>query len=101
MQTGGSYPSPKNLLHETPLLPMHDDVGSLDYTPMWDVHLAEWTQVAIDAGSRIQMRDVNTVMDTKIKVQPDGPAQVTGPGGMPFGAAGVIVNCPLVSIDIP
>ncbi|PZS24925.1 MAG: hypothetical protein DLM58_23705 [Pseudonocardiales bacterium] len=101
LQTGGANPSPKNLLHETPQLPHHDDVGSLDYTPMWDVHLAEWTQAAIDAGARVQMRDVNTVLDQKVKAQAPDPALVTGPGGKPYGAANVIVNCPLVSIDIP
>lgn len=100
--TGGANPSPKNLLHETPPLPLHADVGSLDYTPMWDVHLAEWTQTAIDAGDRVQMRDIDTVLTQKIAPGADGaPPLVTGPGGKPYGATGVIVNCPLVSIDIP
>lgn len=100
--TGGANPSPKNLLHETPPLPLHADVGSLDYTPMWDVHLAEWTQVAIDAGDRVQLRDIDTVLTQKVAPGADGaPPLVTGPGGKPYGAASVIVNCPLVSIDIP
>jgi hypothetical protein len=99
--TGGDNPTPLNLLHETPLLPNHDDVGSLDYTPMWDVHFAVWTQAAIDAGDRTQYRDVDTVLDNLVASVEGARPLVTGPGGKPFGAAGVIVNCPLVSIDIP
>jgi hypothetical protein len=99
--TGGDNPSPLNLLHETPVLPNHADVGSLDYTPMWDVHFAVWTQAAIDAGDRTQYRNVDTVLDNLVASVDGAPPLVTGPGGKRYGAAGVIVNCPLVSIDIP
>jgi hypothetical protein len=93
-----AFQSPKNLLHETPVLPQHADVGSTDYTPMWDVHLAEWTTDAVAAGDRTQLRDIDTVADRYINAM---PALVTGPGGMPFGPNGFVVDCPLVSIDIP
>lgn len=90
--------APRNLLHETPVLPAHADVGSTEYAPMWDVHLAEWTSDAVAAGDRVQMRDVDTVVDTRVKVD---PPQVTGPAGAAFGPSGFVVNCPLISIDIP
>jgi hypothetical protein len=92
------FQSPRNLLHETPVLPNHVDVGSTLYTPMWDVHLAAWTTDAIAAGDRTQLRDIDTVADRYINVN---PAFVTGPNGAPFGASGFVVDCPLVSIDIP
>lgn len=99
--TGGDNPTPLNLLHETPILPNHADVGSLDYTPMWDVHFAVWTQAAIDAGDRTQYRNVDTVLDNLVASVDGAPPLVTGPDGKKYGAAGVVVNCPLVSIDIP
>ena len=30
-----------------------------------------------------------------------GMKMVTGPDGKPFGPSGFVVNCPLISIDIP
>jgi hypothetical protein len=99
--TGGANPTPLNLLHEAPVLPNHADVGSTLYTPMWDVHFAVWTQAAIDAGDQTQYRDVDTVLNVVHPAPGNGPALITGPDGKAFGAAGVIVNCPLVSIDLP
>jgi hypothetical protein len=86
---------PHNILHETPQLPLHADVGDLDYAPMWDVHFAQWTQAALDGGDRIQVRSVD---DVEARVT-DG--LITGPGGGPFVSAGFVVNCPLISIDLP
>jgi hypothetical protein len=101
LKTGGANPTPLNLLHEAPQLPKHADVGALEYSPLWDVHLAQWTQFAINAGDRTQFRSVNTVLaDLTMPVDGAKPL-VTSPGQAKFGAAGVIVNCPLVSIDIP
>jgi hypothetical protein len=102
LDTGGPNPTPLNLLHEVPQIANHDDVGCVCYTPMWDVHLAEWTKAAVDNGDRTQYRDVNTVIDTLTKKQPDGTGPfITGPNGSKFKSSGIIVNCPLVSIDVP
>ncbi len=101
LKTGGANPTPLNLLHEAPQLAKHADVGAPEYSPLWDVHLAQWTPFAINAGDRTQFRSVNTVLaDLTVPVDGAKPL-VTGPGGAKFGAVGVIVNCPLVSIDIP
>lgn len=86
---------PHNLLHETPELPNHAAVGDLEYAPMWDVHFAEWTPAAVNGGGRYQVRNVETVADLVTE------GLVTGPGGTPFAAAGFVVNCPLMSIDLP
>lgn len=86
---------PHNILHETPVLPGHPSVGSLEYAPMWDVHLAEWTQAAIDAGDRVQLHSTDAV-DARVSDN-----LITGPGGGSFQSAGFVVNCPLISIDVP
>jgi hypothetical protein len=61
------------------------------YSPLWDVHLAEWTPAAIAAGAVTRQTDFGHVT---------GLAEhglVTGPGGTAFGPAGFIVNCPIIS----
>jgi len=63
---------------------------ALDYSPLWDINLAEWTQPAIDNGYRSRLIDEFQLL---------GFAQqgwLTGPGGAEFGSSGIIVNCPIV-----
>jgi hypothetical protein len=86
---------PHNILHEVPALPLHADVGSTGYAPEWDIHLAEWTPQAIAAGDRAELRSTDEV-DQRVAA-----GLVTGFQGSAFGASGFIVNCPLISIDIP
>jgi hypothetical protein len=63
------------------------------YSPLWDVHLSEWSAEAIATGQNLRQQDFN---DIRNLVQ-DG--LVTGPGGAPFGPSGFIVNCPIVSSE--
>jgi len=63
------------------------------YSPLWDVHPAAWTAAAISTGQNTQQTDFGQVRNLVQKFQ------VTGPGGSSFGAAGIIVNCPIVSSD--
>ena len=56
------------------------------YSPLWDVHLAAWTTTP----RRITQYD--DVPDLARR------GDVTGPGGAPFGAAGFIVNCPIIAM---
>jgi hypothetical protein len=86
---------PHNILKEVPVLPQHDSVGDPAYTPGWDVHFAAWTQAAIDGGVRVELQSTDEV-DLWV-----GMKMVTGPGGAKFGPSGFVVNCPLISIDIP
>jgi hypothetical protein len=86
---------PHNILLDVPVLPGHDDIGALKYAPAWDVHFAEWTKAAIDAGSRVEVQSVDEV-DLRVMMK-----LVTAPGGKKFGPSGFTVNCPLISIDIP
>lgn len=86
---------PHNILHEAPVLPAHPDVGSTEYAPMWDVHLASWTAEAIAAGSRVPLAATPEVLARVTE------KTITAPGGAPFGPSGIVINCPLISVDIP
>lgn len=79
---------PMNIVQEIPA-----GKRALDYSPMWDAHLAVWTQKAIDAGLNVAQKDFNKVA----KLAKEG--YITGPGGAPWGPIGVVVNCPIISID--
>ena len=63
---------------------------ALDYSPIWDANLYEWTQDAIDKGFRGQLREEFQILTF---VQ-DG--LLTGPGGKAFGSFGFSINCPIV-----
>ncbi len=63
---------------------------ALDYSPIWDANLYEWTPDAISKGYREQLREefqILTFVDDGL---------LTGPGGKPFGSAGFSINCPIV-----
>lgn len=61
------------------------------YSPIWDVHPAAWTDRAIASGQNTRQTDFGTVQGLVDK------GMVTGPGGAKFGAAGFVVNCPIIS----
>jgi hypothetical protein len=74
---------PNNTLGGIPTL-------ALDYSPIWDANLYEWTQEAIDKGFRGQLREEFQILTF---VQDD---LLTGPGGKKFGSFGFSINCPIV-----
>jgi hypothetical protein len=61
------------------------------YSPLWDVHLSQWSDAAIAAGQNLQQHDYGDVQGLA------SHGLITGPGGAPFAASGFIVNCPIVS----
>jgi hypothetical protein len=67
---------------------------ALDYSPIWDANLFEWTQEAIDKGFRGQLREEFQILTF---VRDD---LLTGPGGQKFGSAGFSINCPSSSASI-
>jgi hypothetical protein len=79
---------PLNIVEEIPF-----GERALLYTPMWDVHIAVWKPEAITAKTNTAQMDFNTV--ARLAAQ----GRVTGPDGAPWGPIGVVVNCPIVSID--
>jgi hypothetical protein len=64
--------------------------NALDYSPIWDAQLFEWTQDAINKGYRGQLREEFQILTF---VQ-DG--LLTAPGGGSFGSSGFSINCTIV-----
>jgi hypothetical protein len=63
------------------------------YSPLWDVHPAQWSAAAVAALANVAQKDRSELLNlVSNKV-------VTGPGGATFGPAGFIVNCPIISSD--
>jgi hypothetical protein len=63
---------------------------ALDYSPIWDANLYEWTPEAVSKGYRQQLREEFQILTYVY----DG--LLTGPGGKPFGSAGFSIDCPIV-----
>jgi hypothetical protein len=75
--------SPLNVLGGIPTV-------ATDYSPMWDVNPAVWTQRAIELGYRSRMTEEFAILGMVQK------GFVTGLNGRPFGSVGFVVNCPIV-----
>lgn len=76
---------PLNLLFWTP--------NQGRYSPLWDVHPAQWSAATVAAGTNVAQRDRSELLNlVSNKV-------ITGPGGANFGPGGFIVNCPIISSD--
>ncbi len=74
---------PNNVLGGIPTI-------ALDYSPVWDAQLFEWTQDAVSKGFRGQVREEFQILN----FVRDG--LLTGPAGAPFGSSGFSINCPIV-----
>lgn len=61
------------------------------YSPLWDVHLAQWSAQAVAAGTNSRQTEFAAVEQLAEK------GTITGPGGAAFGPSGFIVDCPIVS----
>ena len=103
-QTGLSNPQRQGLSsaildHASPLQTLKEvpegqvDPGFPLYSPMWDVHLAEWTPAAVSQGLNTRQNDFATELGLVAQ------GLLTGSGGKPFGASGFIVNCPVVVLE--
>lgn len=74
--------SPLNVLGGIPTV-------ATDYSPLWDVNVAEWTPEAVARGYRSRLTEEFQVLGFVAK------GWLTGPGGSKFGSSGAIVNCPV------
>jgi hypothetical protein len=95
-QTGASNPQRQGLNSAlldglSPLNILRWNPSQGRYSPLWDVHPAAWTDAAIASGQNLRQTDWGTLQGLV------DHGLVTGPGGAPFGAAGFIVNCPIIS----
>jgi hypothetical protein len=60
------------------------------YSPLWDVHPAQWSAAAVAAHANVAQTSVDAVEDLVER------GTITGPGGAPFGPANFVVDCPIV-----
>ncbi len=79
---------PLNIVQEIPF-----GARALAYSPMWDVHATVWAQVPMPASSSVQLTDFNEVEKKAFA------GQISGPEGKPWGPIGVVVNCPIISLE--
>lgn len=63
------------------------------YSPMWDVHLGLWTEDAM------KMSKDRAVKDFRVAQRLADEGYLTGPEGKAWGSVGIVVNCPIISID--
>ena len=82
-------PPPLNIQQEIP-----EQKSQFDYSPMWDIHPATWTDAAVAMGLNVRQTDFSAALQQVA----DGNA--TGPAGSSFGPGGFVVNCPVVSLDV-
>jgi len=61
------------------------------YSPLWDVHLTEWTAAAQAAGRDLRQSRIADVEDLA------RAGLVTAPGGGAWGPSDVVVICPIIS----
>jgi hypothetical protein len=79
---------PLNIVQE---IPTGD--RALAYSPMWDVYASVWAQVPMHASNSVQLTDFNEVEKKAYA------GFISGPEGKSWGPIGVVVNCPIISIE--
>jgi hypothetical protein len=82
---------PLNILKEIP--EGQADPGRPAYSPLWDIHLAEWTA---PVNQRTLQNDFSTALSLS---NPGGPVRSFGSDTQPLTASGFDVNCPAVSMN--
>jgi hypothetical protein len=78
--------SPLNVLTGIPTL------SQTPYSPLWDLHLTQWTDAAINGNERTVLTDAQ---DFSIAY---GDGVLTSFGGTGLSSSGLLVNCPAVGI---
>src|SRR6266699_2780619 len=68
--------------------PRHADA----YSPLWDAQLGLWTDKAVQQGLNTRQTDEVQVFN----LAATRPDLITGPGGAPYGSAGVDINCAVI-----
>ncbi|MBI5068015.1 MAG: hypothetical protein HZB56_07230 [Deltaproteobacteria bacterium] len=95
-QTGAQNPQRQGLNSAvldglSPLNVLRWNPGQGRYSPLWDVHAAAWSAAAVASGANTRQTDFGDVLGLA------SHGLVTSPDGSPFAAAGIVVNCPIVS----
>jgi len=77
--------SPLNVLAGSPSL-------AAGYSPLWDLHLAIWTDAAIQAGKDVRLTSEDafaSAVEAKL---------LTDPNGGSLASTGILINCPVVAL---
>lgn len=82
----GDEGGPLNIVQSVPLEP--------DYSPLWDAYMAVWDAEAVMGGMKTLQTDFEAVQ----ALAEMGMLKLSGLDGMPFGASGFVVNCPIILI---
>jgi hypothetical protein len=83
-------PPPLNILKEIP-----EQTSQFDYSPLWDAHFETWTDAAVAQGLNLRQTDFATA-----EQQVTNGLATGFPAGSSFGPTGIVVNCPVVSLDV-
>lgn len=88
---------PRNVF---PLDPANDQRRNNDYSPLWNAHVSQWTQKAIDENARraiTGLEDLQDLVDEGLvesgAISPEGPGNSFIAG---LRATGIIINCPVI-----
>lgn len=84
-----------------PLDPDNDARTDNNYSPMWDAHVNQWTQEAVDAGLQRRItgfEDLRALVEEDLvesgAISPEGPSNEFVAGLRP---SGIIINCPVIA----
>jgi hypothetical protein len=62
---------------------------NLDYSPLWDAMLLQWTDDAVEQGYSTR------IIDAFQALQYETRGHLTGPEGGPVESSGIVINCPV------
>lgn len=83
-----------------PLDPDNDKRVANNYSPMWDAHISQWTQTAIDTGQRRAIRsfeDLRGLVDRGLVMSAEGSSGRRNPFVSNLRASNLIINCPVIA----
>lgn len=64
------------------------------YSPLWDLHVAKWSDAVVAKGKNYAQTDASTIG------QLAGKGLITNPDGTPLSSSGAIVNCPIIGFAV-
>lgn len=63
---------------------------NLDYSPLWDAMLLQWTDNAVEQGYQTR------IIDAFQALQYETRGHLTSPEGGPVESSGIVINCPVI-----
>lgn len=86
---------PINIFQQDP----QNDIQNSNYSPMWDAHVFLWTDAAIAAGKRVQIKTLEQVKSLLAAGLVVSDPTATGPANPTIAGlnnSGLIINCPVI-----